>query len=257
MVLFRKFSELCVVLLAVLAGLPAARAGETTIAVAASFAGVLKELSGRFETAEGHHVVAVVGSSGKLAAQILNGAPFDIFLSADEARPEALIKRGMATAGDRFTYAIGRLALWSADAGRLTGGGEAYLRAPGDGRVAIANPKLAPYGTAAMATLKALGLDQAMASRLVYGENVGQAFALARSGAAEAAFVALSQALSPESAKGSYWLVPQDLHQPLRQDGVLLTRGKTNAAATAFVAYLRSKEARSIIDKAGFSSEGG
>ena len=209
MALFRKLSRVCVLLLTLTAGLPAARAGEVTVAVAASFAGVLAELSARFEAAEGHHVVVVVGSSGKLASQILNGAPFDIFLSADVARPDALIERGVATANDRFTYAIGRLALWSADPTRLAGGGEAYLKGGDDGRVAIANPKLAPYGTAAMQTLKGLGLDQAMAPRLVYGENVGQAFALARSGAAAVAFVAWSEALSPEGAKGSWWLVPE------------------------------------------------
>jgi len=257
MVLFRKLSWVFVLLATLTAGLGSARADETTVAVAASFAGVLTELSSKFEAASGHHVVVVVGSSGKLASQILNGAPFDIFLSADVARPDALIARGMATANDRFTYAIGRLALWSADPKRLAGGGEAYLKGGGDGRVAIANPKLAPYGMAAIETLKALGLDKAMAGRLVYGENVGQAFALARSGAAAVAFVAWSEALSPEGARGSWWLVPKSLHQPLRQDGLLLARGKDNAAATAFIAFLTSKEARSIIDRGGFSSEGG
>jgi molybdate transport system substrate-binding protein len=252
MVLFRKLAWLGVVLLALAGGPPTARAGETTVAVAASFAGVMADLARQFEATEGHHVVVVVGSSGKLASQILNGAPFDILLSADEARPAALIARGVAAPDDRFTYAIGRLALWSADARLLTAGGEAYLKAAGTRPVALANPKLAPYGTAALETLEALGLGEAMAWRLVYGENVGQAFALARSGAAEAAFVAWSQALNPEGTRGSFWLVPETLHRPVRQDGVLLARGKGNSAARAFIAFLGSMRARSVIDRAGF-----
>jgi len=252
MVFFRKLAWLGVVLLALASGLPGARAGETTVAVAASFAGVMADLAREFEAAEGHHVVVVVGSSGKLASQIMHGAPIDILLSADEERPAALVARGLAAPEDRFTYAIGRLALWSADARLLSGGGEAWLKQTGAGRLALANPKLAPYGTAALETLKALGIDAAMAPRLVYGENVGQAFALARSGAAEAAFVAWSQALTPEGIRGSSWLVPQSLHRPLRQDGVLVARSKGNSAARAFIAFLGSMRARSVIDRAGF-----
>ncbi len=257
MALFRFAARLGVIVLALAAGLPAARAGEATVAVAASFAGVAADLARRFEAETGGNVVIVVGSSGKLASQILNGAPFDIFLSADEARPAAVVARGLAGPADRFTYAIGRLALWSADLGRLAGAGEAYLRQSKSGRLAIANPKLAPYGTAAVETLRALGLYEKLAPRLVYGENVAQAFAMARSGAADAAFVAWSEALSPEGAKGSLWLVPDKLHTPLRQDGLLLERGKANPAAKAFVAFLGSMWARSLIESHGFSSEGG
>jgi len=255
--LYRFAARLCVTVAMLAACLPAARAGEATVAVAASFSGVLTELARRFEADSGNHIVRVVGSSGKLASQILNGAPFDIFLSADEARPAAVIARGMAAPGDRFTYAIGRLVLWSADPGRLAGGGEAYLKGPGQGRLSLANPKLAPYGAAAMQTLHALGLAETLKARLVYGENVAQAFAMARSGAAEAGFVAWSEALSPEGAKGSSWLVPDKLYAPLRQDGLLLKHGKDNPAARAFVAFLGSKWARSVIDTHGFSSAGG
>ncbi len=255
--LFRFAARLGVIALMLATGLPAARAGEATVAVAASFAGVLTELAHRFETDTGHHVVAVIGSSGKLASQIINGAPFDIFLSADEARPAAVVAAGQAAPGDRFTYAIGRLALWSADPGRLAGGGGAYLKRSGTGKLSLANPKLAPYGAAAMQTLGALGIEKALAARLVYGENVAQAFAIARSGAAEAGFVAWSEALSPEGAKGSSWLVPEKLYAPLRQDGLLLKHGSKNPAAKAFIAFLGSKWAKSVIGTHGFSSEGG
>lgn len=257
MVLLRLAARLCVIAAMLSAGLPSARAGEATVAVAASFAGVLSELARRFEAETGNHIVRVVGSSGKLASQILGGAPFDVFLSADEARPAAVVERGLAMPGDRFTYAIGRLALWSADPHRLAGGGEAYLKRPGRGKLSLANPKLAPYGATAIETLKALGLEQKLAPRLVYGENVAQAFALARSGAAVAGFVAWSEALSPEGAKGSSWLVPDKLHKPLRQDGLLLNHGKDNPVAKAFVAFLGSKWARSVIATHGFSSAGG
>ena len=257
MVLFRIAARLGVILLMLATGLPAARAGEATVAAAASFAGVLSELARRFETDTGHHVVAVVGSSGKLASQILNGAPFDVFLSADQARPAAVIKAGEAEPGDRFTYAIGRLVLWSADPERLAGGGETYLKRLGTGKLSLANPKLAPYGAAAMQTLSTLGLEGRLAPRLVYGENVAQAFAMARSGAAEAGFVAWSEALSPEGAKGSSWLVPETFYTPLRQDGLLLKHGKENPAAKAFIAFLGSKWAKSVIGTHGFSSERG
>jgi len=257
MLLFRFAAQLGVIVAMLAAGLPSARAGEATVAVAASFAGVLSELATRFEAETGNHIVPVVGSSGKLASQILGGAPFDVFLSADEARPAAVVAHGLAAPGDRFTYAIGRLVLWSVDPARLAGGGEAYLKRAGRGKLSLANPKLAPYGTAAIETLKALGLYETLVPRLVYGENVAQAFALARSGAAVAGFVAWSEALSPEGAKGSSWLVPEKLHTPLRQDGLLLKHGSKNPAAKAFVAFLGSKWARSVIETHGFSSKGG
>jgi molybdate transport system substrate-binding protein len=239
--LFRKFAFLFIIAAALSGQVAAARAEEATVAVAASFAQVAGELAEAFEAAEGQHVVIAVGSSGKLASQILQGAPFDIFLSADTDRPADLVNRGFAAAGDRFTYALGRLALWSKDTAKI----------------AIANPVLAPYGAAALETLAALGAKEAVMPRLVYGENVGQTFALARSGAAETAFIAWSQATSLEGSRGSSWLVPEAFHKPLRQDGVLLARGRKNAVARAFVAFLSSARARSLIADAGYENAGG
>lgn len=207
------------------------------IAVAANFAVPAKELATQFERASGHKTAISVGSTGKFYAQIRNGAPFDVFLSADEETPRRLEEEKLAVAGTRFTYAIGRLVLWSP---QLRIDAE-VLRTGNFKRLAIANPRLAPYGAAAQAALEKLGLWSAMQPRLVQGENIAQTFQFVASGNAELGFVALSQIAQ---AGGSHWVVPAPLHAPLRQDAVLLVRGEKNPAAKDFLVHLRNSRER-------------
>jgi len=200
-----------------------ASAGEVTVAVAANAAEAAEALAADFEQRTGHRVTVTVGSTGKLYAQILHGAPFDVFLAADQERPRLLLERGLAVADSRRTYAIGRLVLWSSDptleasAETLRGGSFRWL--------AIANPDLAPYGAAARATLRELGLWESLRSKIVVGENVGQSFTMAASGNAELGLVALSSVIGPRNGReGSCWEIPEHLHAPIRQDAVLLDR---------------------------------
>jgi molybdate transport system substrate-binding protein len=232
-------------------GGPAARAEEAAIAVAANFAGTLKRLQQQFESASDHKLRLISGSTGKLAAQIAEGAPFDVFLSADDKVTKML---GAATvAGSEYTYATGTLALFSADPQMLSDGkGEAVLAAGEFSRLAIANPKLAPYGVAAEETMRTLGVFAGIKDKIVMGENIGQTFQLVQTHNAELGFVALSQVLE-SGGKGSRWIVPAKLHAPIRQNVVLLTRGKDNAAARDFWEFLRSAEARKIIEADGYS----
>lgn len=231
-------------------GGPAA-AEEAVVAVAANFTEVAEQLEKEFERQSGHTLTFVAGSTGKLYAQIANGAPFDVFLSADQERPERLEKERLAVAGSRFTYATGRLALWSSEPGRV---GAATLRRGEFRRLAIANPELAPYGAAAKETLEKLGLWERFKERIVMGETIGQAHTLVASGNAELGFVALSSLLSPQSeAKGSRWDVPAGLHAPIHQDAVLLTRAAGNAAARGFLDFLRSAKVKAVIRSYGYS----
>lgn len=232
-------------LLALLAGLTPAVAGELRIAVAANFAAPAEDLAAAFEAETGTRVTVSTGSSGALFAQITQGAPFAIFLSADAARPAALEDQGLAIAGSRFTYALGKLALWSKDADVVDADG-AVLKTGTFTHLAIANPETAPYGAAAIETLDALGVLPAVESRLVIGQSVAQAFQFVESGNAELGFVALSQLGG--DAGGSHWLVPSVLYQPIRQDAALLV--SNNPDADAFIAYLKGTQAREII--AGF-----
>lgn len=226
----------------------AVRAGEALVAAATNFSEVLEEIAPRFEAATGHTLRIATGSSGKLTTQILLGAPYDVFLSADTERPDRLIAEGAALAQGRVTYALGRLALWSRDPERITGDGAVILRRETRATLAMANPELAPFGRAAQQTLQALGLADAFAGRIVLGENVGQAFAFVATGRAELGFVALSYVRSPRNRQtGSHWVVPDDLHDPIRQDAVLTVRGQNNMAARAFLAFLSEEEARTII----------
>ena len=221
------------------------------MAAAANFAQPLASLQAAF--GEGaHRINVVLGSTGKLYAQIVHGAPFDVFLAADRKRPCRLAASGLAIAASQRTYALGRLALWSATA---QGANVSQRLRAGDYRhLAIANPRLAPYGVAAVQTLKAMGLFNAnAASRLVMAENVGQAQALVATGAAELGFVALSHIMQADAA-GSRWAVPTHLHEPIRQDAVLLRRGRDNRAARAFLAFLTSEAARRIIASAGYGT---
>lgn len=233
-----------------------ATGAEAVIAVAANFSEVAERLAKDFERESGHRLTFVAGSTGKLYAQIVNGAPFDAFLAADQESPARLEKDGLAAAGSRFTYATGRLTLWSSEPGRIGRDGAATLRQGTFRRLAIANPALAPYGAAAQQTLEGLGLWKRFKDRIVMGETIGQAHALVASGNAELGFVALSSVLSPRNEiRGSRWDVPSDLHAPIRQDAVLLARSARNPAARSFLGFLRSAKARAVMAAYGYGVE--
>lgn len=232
------------------------RADEALVGVATNFAEVMEQLEARFEQHSGHDLTVVAGSTGKLYAQITNGAPFDVFLAADRERPRLLEERGLAVDGTRLTYAVGRLVLWSPEATRISADGADTLRNGDFRRLAMANPALAPYGAAARQTLEALGLYERLGDRLVLGENIGQAFAMVATANAELGFVALSYVTSARNEiPGSRWDVPQEYYTPIRQDAVLLERGTGNDAAAALLRWLREDEARAIIERFGYRAE--
>ena len=230
-------------------------AGEARIAVAANFTAPMKAIIAAFEAESGHEVAVSYGSTGMLYTQIRNGAPFDALLAADSARPLRLEEEGAAVPGTRFTYAVGSLVLWSAEPGRVEDG-PGLLRSGDFARLSIANPKLAPYDAAAVQTLNALGVADALASKLVRGENIAQAHQFVDTGNAEVGLVALSQVMEGGRIReGSGWVVPADLHEPIRQDAVILNRGRDNPALCALFAFLRGEEARAIISDFGYQSE--
>jgi molybdate transport system substrate-binding protein len=230
-----------------------AHAEDLLVAVAANFAKPMEQLSVDFAQRSGHSIKVSTGSSGNFVKQIENGAPFAVFLSADEERPAKLEQDGNAVAGTRYTYAIGRLVLWSRKPGLIGSDPAQALNGEDVRHIAIANPDVAPYGRAAMQTLQALGLWDKMQLKLVRGEDVAQTYQWVVTGNAELGFVALSQVAKDES--GSRWLVPTDLYQPIRQQAVLLKMGQNNPAAQAFLSYLRSEPARSIITGFGYAVE--
>lgn len=225
------------------------RAAEATIAVAANFTSAAKQLGLAFEESTGHHVEFSFGSTGQLFTQIAHGAPFDAFLAADEARPERAETEGLGVAGTRFTYAIGVLVLWSADPDRIDGT-PAVLSDPTLRHVAIANPATAPYGAAAVDTMKALGVLEELEPRLVEGKNVSQTYQFVATGNAPVGFVAASQVKDNDT--GSSWTVPDDMYRPLRQDAVLLAHGRENEAAKAFLEFLKGPEAVKVIEGFGY-----
>jgi molybdate transport system substrate-binding protein len=228
------------------------RAGEVMVAVAANFAAPMKQIAADFERDSGHRAKLSFGGTGKLYAQIRNGAPFDVFLAADDTTPARLESEGGTVAGSRFTYAIGRLVLWSANEKTVDDKGD-VLRQGRFANIALANPKLAPYGTAALETLTSLKLADALQPKFVMGENIGQTHQFVASGNALLGFVALSQVMKEgKLAGGSAWIVPPDLYAPIRQDAVILARGRDNPAATALVQYLRSDKARIVIRSFGY-----
>lgn len=230
-------------------------AGEVQVAVASNFARTLRELALDFEESTDDRVLISSGSTGKLHAQIANGAPFEVFLSADKNSPRRLEQNGQAVAETRFTYALGRLALWSARSG-IVDGTQAVLREGRFRHLALANPRTAPYGAAAMQLLTELDLWEAVESRVVFGENVAQAFSFVSTGNAEIGLVALAQVMGLDDARrGSFWIVPRQFHAPIEQQAVLLATGRDNPAALRFVAYLRSPAARSIIERSGYEVE--
>lgn len=229
-----------------------AQPASATVAVAANFKSTLDALAADFESSTKYELETVIGSTGKLYAQITYGAPYDVFLAADQARPIRLVDENRAVSGSRITYAVGRLVLWSKDGVEF---GPDQLTASKTKRIAIANPDLAPYGKAAKQTLEQLGLDVAVAPKLVFGENVGQAFAFIRTGNAQLGFVSEAQVLSlPSSQRGTTWIVPSTSHDPIAQDAVLLEHGADNSAAQAFMAYLHSTAARDIIAAQGYEA---
>ena len=225
-----------------------AHPAEVTVAVAANFAAPMQRIAAAFETDTGHRAKLAVGATGAFYTQIRSGAPFDVLLAADDETPARIESDALGVKGSRFTYALGRLVLWSAKPGVVDEHAE-VLKRDDIGRIAIANPKLAPYGKAAVETMQKLGLYEHLAPRIVQAENIGQAFQFVATGNAPIGFVALSQAID---AKGSKWIVPDDLHATLKQDAVLLAHGKDNAAAIALMQYLKGDKARGIIRAYGY-----
>ena len=229
-------------------------ADEVNVAVAANFTAPMKLIAADFEKQTGHQLVMSFGSTGKFYSQITNGAPFDVFLAADEETPAKLDSAGATAKGTRFTYATGKLVLWSALPGVVDVQG-AVLEKGDFEKIAIAAPKVAPYGEAAMQTLTQLGLMSRLKSKLVVGESIGQAYSFVATGNARLGFVAMSQVYEGGKLKsGSAWIVPAKLHEPLHQDAVLLTKGKNNKAAVALLAFLKTDKAKTVIRYFGYES---
>jgi len=228
----------------------AVRAETTQVAVAANFADAAKELGVRFERATGYKAVFSFGSTGQLYTQITQGAPFEVYLAADEARPKRAVEEGYAVAGTRFIYATGRIVLFSTNPELVRGA--QTLRTGNFIKLAIANPVTAPYGAAAVQVMKALGLYEALVPKLVQGQNIAQTYQFVRIGGAELGFVALSQVV--RTSEGSRWIVPAKLYVPIAQDAVLLKAGADKRAARAFVKFLRSPQAREVKRKYGYGT---
>ena len=229
-----------------------ALAKELRIAVASNFLLPLKALSKNFKESTGHKVVVISGSTGKLYAQIKQGAPFDILLAADSIRPELLEKEGIGVPGSRFTYAVGRLALWSADSTLPLKNDLQVLNHKNFRYLAIANPKTAPYGKAAEQVLRKKGFWEQIQNRLVRGENISQTFQFVMTGNADIGFIALSQ-LRKNQGRGFSWIVPQEWHDPIQQQCILLKRAKTNKAAQQFLNFIKSNRIQKQIESYGYS----
>jgi molybdate transport system substrate-binding protein len=228
-----------------------AEAGVTHVAVAANFTEPAKEIAALFKQRTGDEAVLIFGASGAFLTQITHSAPFEVFLSADEDRPKAAIEGGFAVPDSRFTYAIGKLVLWSRVVDVTNG--EAALKAGNFSKLSIANPVAAPYGTAAVETMKALGVYDALKPKIVQGNSIAQAFQFIDTRNAELGFVALAQLYGVTA--GTRWEVPSNLHAPIRQDAVLLKTGANSEASKAFLAFLKGPEARAIIERFGYALE--
>jgi molybdate transport system substrate-binding protein len=233
----------------------AVHAAEVHVAVAANFAVPLEKIATGFNAATGHTLKASAGATGKFYSQIVAGAPFEVLIAADDETPKKLIAESHAVAGSDFTYAIGKLVLWSAQPGFVDDQGTVL----GSGKfahIAIANPKVAPYGVAGLQVIRARGLSDALTRSLVTAESIAQAFQFVSTGNAELGFVALSQVAVPgKPAAGSYWLVPQNLYGEIRQDAVLLKTGASNPAAKALLDYLKSPAAQAVIRSFGYGAD--
>ncbi len=240
--------------IALLIALPA-RAETALIAVAANFSDAAKDIETAFEKDGKYQIDLTTGATGKLYAQIKEGAPFDVILSADQKIPAKLVDESLGVAATTFTYGVGKLALYSADSKLLADQDGAKILAEGTFRyLAIANPELAPYGAAADAFLKNLFLKDKVKSRIVTGENIGQTFTMVQTGSAELGLVAYSQVLK-EGKDGSFWLVPQSLYLPIKQDAVLLTHGENNETAKAFLVFLKTNAALAIMKTHGYDQQ--
>jgi molybdate transport system substrate-binding protein len=227
-------------------------ADEVRLAVAANFSAPMQKIAPGFERATGHRVIMSFGSTGKFYAQIRNGAPYDILLSADETTPAKLAAEGNAVSGSSFTYAIGKLVLWSPKPGMVDKEGKVLANREFR-HIALANPKLAPYGAASIQAIKALGLYENLKRKFVLGENLPQVHQFVASGNAELGFLALSQILqNGHYAEGSFWVLPENLYQPVKQDAIALMHGKSKPAAHAFLKYLSSKASRQVIESYGY-----
>jgi molybdate transport system substrate-binding protein len=229
------------------------QAAEVTVAVASNFSLPMRKIAAQFEVESGHKVRLSFGSTGALYAQIKNGGPFHLLLAADQEAPARLEKEGLGIAGTRFTYAQGRLVLWSRQAGLVDKEGE-ILKTGHFQKLALANPKLAPYGLAAMETLRSLSVTEQLKPKLVQGENISQAYQFVETENAQIGFVAMSQVFSEgKLLKGSAWIVPPQLYSPIHQDAILLLAGQKNSAATELIRYLKTDKAKSVMSAYGYS----
>ncbi len=228
------------------------QAAEVKVAVAANFAQPMKDIATEFEKDTGHKLTLTQGATGKFYAQISNGAPFEVLLSADDETPTKLIKEAKAVGHSQFTYAIGRLVLWSPD-DKLVDEGGSVLKGDKFKFIAIANARVAPYGRAAVQTMQKLGVLGQIEPRVVQGESIAQTFQFVTTGNAQLGFVAMSQVFEQGKMKhGSAWIVPESMHEQIRQDAVLLNAGKDSAAAASLLAYLKSDKARKTIESYGY-----
>ena len=228
-------------------------AGEVLVAVAANFAAPMQKIAALFEQDTGHKARVSIGSTGSFYAQIKNGGPFQIFLSADDETPLKLEQEGHGVAGTRFTYATGKLVLWSKQPGLVDDKGQ-VLFGNSFQRLAVANPRLAPYGAASLETLQRLNLLETLKPKLVQGDNIAQTFQFVQTQNAQLGFLALSQVYADgKITQGSAWIVPANMHSPLKQDAVLLNAGKNLPAAEALLNYLKSEKAKAVIRSFGYS----
>jgi len=241
---------LCFILLSALA--LSLEAKLVHVAVAANFSNTMKSLVKEFEKTSDYQIVLSFGSSGKFYAQIKQGAPYELFFSADQAKPDALEKDGLVIENSRFTYAIGRLAVWS-NRPNFANKIKTKLKEGTFNKLAIANPKLAPYGAASLQVLSHLGLTDDTQAKWVRGENVAQAYQFVSSGNADLGFIALSQLLGRNKMQqGSYWLVPRIMHHPIKQDAVLLRSAEKSQGAQVFLDFIHTTKAQNIIAEYGY-----
>ncbi|WP_434707225.1 molybdate ABC transporter substrate-binding protein [Pseudomonas sp. R1-1] len=247
-----RFVPACLASLIAVFASSGALADEVQVAVAANFTAPIQAIAADFEKDTGHRLIAAYGATGQFYTQIKNGAPFEVFLAADDSTPQKLEKEGDTVKGSRFTYAIGTLALWSAKAGYVDDAGE-VLQKNQYQHLSIANPKAAPYGLAATQVLAKLKLTEATQAKLVEGQNITQAYQFVSTGNAELGFVALSQIYKDgKVSSGSAWVVPAEMHDPIKQDAVILNKGKDNPAAKALVEYLKGAKAAAVIKSYGY-----
>ncbi|MGZ9668092.1 molybdate ABC transporter substrate-binding protein [Pseudomonas sp. GNP014] len=247
-----RFAPSCLVSLLAVFAIGTVQADEVQVAVAANFTAPIQAIAADFEKDTGHKLVAAYGATGQFYTQIKNGAPFEVFLSADDTTAEKLEKEGDSVKGSRFTYAIGTLALWSAKEGYVDAKGD-VLKKNEYQHLSLANPKAAPYGLAATQVLEKLKLTEATKAKIVEGQNITQAYQFVSTGNAELGFVALSQIYKDgKVSSGSAWIVPASLHDPIKQDAVILNKGKDSAAAKALVEYLKGPKAAAVIKSYGY-----